>query len=48
MEFCYFRYEISQREIVYDVFNLLDVVLDAITPAPQRVVFEVQYLEASM
>lgn len=40
--------EIPQRKVVDDVLDFLDIVLDAITPPPQRIVLKIEDLETSM
>jgi hypothetical protein len=40
--------QIADNQIVADVLHLLDVVLEPVAPAPERVVLEVEHLEAGV
>lgn len=41
-------YQIPQREIIHNILNFLDVIFDAVTSPSQRIILEVQNLEASV
>lgn len=40
--------QVPQRKIIHYILNLLDLVLDGVTPLPKDIVLEVEYLETSM
>ena len=40
--------QIADNQVVADVLHLLDVVLEPVAPAPERVVLEVEHLEAGV
>lgn len=42
------RKQSTQAQVIDHILNLLDAVLDAITTLPQRIVLEIEYLEAGM
>lgn len=40
--------KIPEREVVHDVLHLLHIVLDTVTPAPQRIILQIEDLEAGV
>jgi hypothetical protein len=46
--FLFLRHQVPQRQIIDNVFDILDPVLQAIAAAAQAVIFEVEHLEASV
>lgn len=40
------RHQVPQGEIIYDILDILDLVLETVAPPAQRVVLEVENLKA--